>query len=150
LLDPPANLVPVILGGILVAAGAGVAIGMNNAKQAAQKNANATAAKVMSASETAPPGQKMYYVCPPLANSPVSGLPGVCAQYQSDINDVNSDATLGNVALAVGIAALAGTIIYWLAADKGDDKAAAGSTSGPVLVPTVGRSVGGLSVSGSF
>jgi flagellar basal body-associated protein FliL len=149
-LDPPANIVPVILGGILAAAGAGVAIGMNGAKQSAQNNANATAQKVELARMQAPMGDQKFYTCPPAANSPVTGLAQVCSQYQNDINDVNTDATAGNIALAVGVAALAGTIIYWLVGDKGDDTSGSSAAAKPLLVPTVGRSVGGFSVSGTF
>jgi flagellar basal body-associated protein FliL len=138
--DPPANIVPVILGGILTAAGIGVAIGMNGSKQSAQNNANATAQKVLSHNDT----------CPAPQGSNVQGLASICGQYQSDINDVNSDATIGNVALAIGVAALAGTVIYWFAADKGDDKPASSATGEPAIVPIVGRSAGGLSISGSF
>jgi flagellar basal body-associated protein FliL len=140
LLDPPANIVPVILGGILTAAGIGVAIGMNASKQSAQNQANATAQNVLVHQDT----------CPPPPGSNVTGLATVCSQYQKDINDVNSDATIANVALAVGVAAFAGTVIYWLAADKGDEKAASGATGKPVIAPMVGRAEGGLSVSGTF
>jgi len=139
-LDPPSNFVPVVLGGILTAAGIGVAIGMNGSKQSAQNNANATAQKVLSHMDS----------CPPPPNSNIQGLADICNQYQSDINDVNSDATIANVALAVGIAAFAGTVIYWLTADKGDEKDSSSATASPVVIPIIGSTSGGLSVSGSF
>jgi flagellar basal body-associated protein FliL len=139
-LDPPANIVPVILGGILTAAGVGVAIGMTSFKQSAQSQANATAHNV----------QSQHYSCAPPLDPSVLGLAAVCNQYQSDINDVNTDATIGNIALAVGIVAFAGTVIYWLAGDKGDDKAGGSAATTPVIVPMMGPSVGGLSISGGF
>ena len=140
LFDPPSNIVPVVLGGILAAAGIGVAIGINASKNSAQNQANATAQNVLAHKDT----------CPPAQGSTVQGLATVCSQYQSDINDVNTDATIGNIALAVGVAAIAGTVIYWLAADKGDEKAASSATGTPVFVPMFGRSEGGLSASGTF
>jgi hypothetical protein len=65
----------------------------------------------------------------------------------SDNNDVNSDATVGNIALGVGVAATVGVIVYWLVADKSPSGTA---TTKPVLAPLVGPSIGGLSLGGSF
>jgi len=139
-LAPPANMVPVIVGIILTGAGIGVAIAMNNSKQSAQTQANSTAQNVVAHMDT----------CPASPNSTVPGLVAVCNQYQADINDVNSDATIGNLAIGFAAAALAGTLIYWLASDKGDEDSASGATTKPVVVPMFGRAAGGLSISGGF
>jgi hypothetical protein len=146
LFSPPANMVPVVIGGILTVAGVGTAIAMSIFKDSAQNQANNTAQSVESSMLACPPS----LVSPQqLANNPM--LPAVCDQYTNDINDVNTDATIGNIALGVGIAALAGTVIYWLAGDKGDDSGPRSSGSAkPVVVPTVGTNSGGLSVGGRF
>jgi hypothetical protein len=151
LLSPPANLTPVIIGGVLTVAGVGVAVAMSIFKSSAQNQANLTAESVKSTRGLA---------CPPSMSDPAvlamnptfaQNLPGVCDQYTNDINDVNTDATIGNIALGVGIAAFAGTVIYWLAGDKGDDSGPRSSgSSKPVVVPTVGNNSGGLSVGGRF
>jgi hypothetical protein len=62
---------------------------------------------------------------------------------------VNTDATLANVGLGVGIAALVGAGVYWVLATK-----SGGSSSAlvhiPQLTPMIGHSTGGLSLGGSF
>jgi hypothetical protein len=148
LLSPPANLVPVVIGGVLTVAGVGVAIAMSIFKSSAQNQANITAQSVMNNPNmlTCPPANAQQVAMYPM-------LPSVCDQYTNDINDVNTDATIGNIALGVGIAAFAGTVIYWLAGDKGDDSSGGARSSHstrPVVVPTVGNNSGGLSVGGSF
>jgi hypothetical protein len=57
--------------------------------------------------------------CDPVSDPNNGALVNACASYDSDINNVNTDATIGNIALAVSVAALAGTILYYLVADKG-------------------------------
>jgi hypothetical protein len=72
---------------------------------------------------------------------------GACAAYHSDISDVNQDATIGNVALGVGIAAAVGSIASLAIAIVSN------STHAPpraTLVPILGPRVGGLGVGWSF
>jgi hypothetical protein len=109
LLSPPANLVPVVIGGVLAAAGAGLAIAMAIGKSAAMDSQNTTAARIQAAGMG----------CDPVSDPNNGALVNACASYDSDINNVNTDATIGNIALAVSVAALAGTILYYLVADKG-------------------------------
>ena len=62
----------------------------------------------------------------------------------------NTDATVGNIAIGVGVAALAGTVIYWLVADKSDSSSK--KASRPTVVPLVGASTNGgsFSLAGHF
>jgi hypothetical protein len=144
---PPANLVPVVIGGILTVAGAGVAIAMTIFKNSAQNQANATAQSVTNNNLACPPSLVSQGQ---LAANPM--LPTVCDQYTTDINDVNTDATIGNIALGVAIAAFAGTVIYWVVGDKEDDSSthSAHGKPKPFVVPMVSNNGGGLSLSGGF
>jgi hypothetical protein len=136
-LAPPAHLAPVfILGGVALA-GYGLALGMLVVKGQAQDKANQAASAIQSAGGRAgtcvnvQPGSKFYNDCQALI---------------TDDNDVNTDATVGNIALGVGIAATLGGIVYWLVADKNKEQTA----YRPVLAPMVGPRLGGLSLSGAF
>jgi len=141
LLSPPSNGVPVVIGGVLVLTSIGVAIGMSLAKQAAQTTANDTATQIRGVGGTS---------CnPPAPASLVSTISGACDRFVSDNSDVNTDATVGNLAIGVSVVAVAGTVLYWLLADKGDD-ASPTSAALPSLAPIAGPSVGGLSLSGRF
>jgi hypothetical protein len=139
LLAPPANMAPVYVGGVLTLAGLGTAIGMLVAKQSAQDKADATAANIQ---------QNGGKHCDPPEPANLVGLADACNSLASDTNDVNTDATIGNIALGVGLVALAGTVVYWLAADKGSKST--GDATQPIVSPLVGRSVAGLSMSGTF
>ena len=141
LLSPPSNVVPVVIGGVLVLISAGVAVGMSVAKQSAQSKANDTANQIRNVGGTS---------CnPPSPDSLATTISGACARFVSDNNDVNTDATIGNLAIGVGVVAAAATVVYWLLADKGPD-APATSASLPTLTPIVGPSTGGFSLSGHF
>ncbi len=137
----PSNMVPVYVGGILTLAGAGVAVAMLEIKQSALDNAQSTEANIQSHGGSCPPTA---------ANAHVAGLANACATFAGDNNDVNTDATLGNVALGVGIAALAGTVIYWIAADKSEKGDSARGATRVVVAPLVGQGQEGLLLSGEF
>jgi hypothetical protein len=131
LLTPPDNLVPVVIGGVLVAASAGVAIAMAIGKSAASDSQNTTAARIQNAG----------FGCDPVSDPNNGNLVSACASYDSDINNVNMDATIGNIAIGVGAAALAGTIIYWLMADKNGSPSSARTPR--YLLPVVAGTRGG-------
>jgi hypothetical protein len=117
---------------------------MSFSKSSAQNKANSTAANILAN------GGKS---CTPPTPSTLMGLPEACKSFVADNNEVNSDATIGNIAIGVGVAALAGTVLYYIiAAKSGDSKgSSSASTTTPVtLVPTVGRSTGGLSLTATF
>jgi hypothetical protein len=152
LLAPPENLVPVVVGGVLTLGGLAVAITMLVSKGSAQSKADATTTNIQNNHGTR---------CnPPAFDSTVdtnsSQYPALLAELQnsckslvSDYNDVNTDATVGNIAIGVGLAALAGTVLYWLVADKKGD-ADHSAASLPKVVPFVGPSASGLSLFGGF
>jgi hypothetical protein len=133
---PPKNLVPVfLLGGVAVLGygGAGLFLFF---KGQAQSKADEVRARIVNVTG---------YRCPPGPNQP--SLAPLCDAYNTDNGQVNDDATAGNVALGVGVAATVGALVYWLVADKGEDTHA---SARPMLVPVVGSNMGGLSLSGGF
>jgi hypothetical protein len=137
----PANKVPIYIGAGLVVAGAGVAIGMLAAKQSAQDKANSTAASVQGRHGMVC-GATGVCKCPAPAGASAN-LVSVCSQYANDQDQINQDATAANIAIGVGIAALVGTVVYWVVARK---QHAVETT----LVPIVGPKYGGLSISAPF
>ena len=70
-----------------------------------------------------------------------------CSAYATDTSNVNDDATAGNVAIGIGLAATAGAIVYWLVADKGEGGA---TTVRSVVTPVLGPHVGGLAFAATF
>ncbi len=146
----PDNMAPIYVGGVLTLAGAGVAIGMSVAKGQAQNRADSTAALIRSngGRRCSPPTYDPSVIAHP-TGAQQNSLAAACAAFTSDNNDVDTDALMGNIAVGVGAAALLGTVIYWLASSKGDDSRHS-SASTTVLVPVIGRSTGGFSLSGTF
>jgi hypothetical protein len=124
--DPPKNVVPAIIFGSVAVAGYAGALVALVFKQQAQDRANQL-------------DRTALMHC--------SANPDYCSAYTTDLNNVNDDATAGNVALGIGIAATAGAVVYWMVADKAD---AAHASTRPILTPMVGSNVGGLSLSGRF
>jgi hypothetical protein len=84
--------------------------------------------------------------CPPSAALQPS-IGSSCNALSSNNDQINADATVGNVGLAVGVAATAGVIVYWILSDK---KGQENANAAPVLTPIMGPNVGGLSFSGAF
>ena len=155
LLSPPVNMAPVYVGGVITLAGIGVAIGMSVSKDQAQNNADQTAQSILTAGgkscvpPTWVPG-KAPNLNTRMGQTLQQQLVDACSSYMSSNDDVNTDATIGNIALGIGIVAAAGTIVYWLVADKGDAPAHSAAAILPTLTPIVGRSMGGLSWTGQF
>jgi hypothetical protein len=148
LLAPPRNLVPVFLLGAIAVGGAATAIVAGVVfKGQAQDNANQTESAIRMAlgnmdarafcNNTALLQQRTY-----------QGFVQPCADLANDIDDVNVDATIGNIGLGVGIAAAAGGLLYWLFAAKGPSEPT--DAMRPIVAPSIGRSSGGLTVVGQF
>jgi hypothetical protein len=140
-LAPPKNMVPVYIGGgvALVSFGVAIAVGVIS-KGAAQDSANKVAADIRAHN---PPA----HVCgPPVASS---NFAAACSALTSDNNDVNTDATIGNIAIGVGVVAVIGTVIYYFAAPKKDPAETTKATA-PIVTPIIGPRIGGLSVTASF
>jgi hypothetical protein len=141
LLSPPKNIVPaVVLGGVGVV-GFGIAIGFLVSKGTAQGKADDVANQIRS-----------HGGGNGTCANPNAEFKDACSAFVQDNNDVNTDATIGNIGVVAGIVGLAGAAVYWVLAPKKDDAAGPGSGSltRPVVTPLLGRSVGGLEVSGSF
>jgi hypothetical protein len=136
-LAPPKNLLPVfLLGGAAVLAYGTVGLFVIFKGQAESK-ADDLRTRIMAASGTCPPGAGQ-----------MAELGPSCTALASDTDQTNQDATVGNVALGVGVAATLGLIVYWLVADKEEDPARSSAT--PRIAPVVGAGLGGLSLSGAF
>jgi hypothetical protein len=148
---PPSNLVPVVVGGILTGAGAAVAIAMLVGKSAAANAQLSTANQVRAAGDQCDPAAQ-----PPTTQNPTGApnqaLASACASYDSDIANQNTDATVGNIALGVGIAAFVGTVIYWAVADKTSSSEGSTGKKKPALVPLIGATPqgGSFSLAGQF
>jgi hypothetical protein len=68
-----------------------------------------------------------------------------CKTWNDNNSKVNADATVGNIALGVAVAAAAGTLIYGIIYATHSS-----SATKAALVPMVDRSSGGLSIVGRF
>jgi Tfp pilus assembly protein PilF len=138
LLAPPNNIVPALAFAGVAVAGFATAGIFAAIKGSAQSNADSVAAQIVqngggsTACNAPPPGSKF-------ANA--------CNAYTSDLNDVNQDATSANIGIGVGVAGIIGFAVYWVLADKSDSSAL---LNAPVVTPMVGRSTGGLALSGHF
>lgn len=143
LLAPPSNLVPVFLGGGVAVAGFAVAIIVGvAAKSSAQHNADSVEAQI---NAQFPGGKAPSGTC----TNPSARFANACSALKSDIDNVNTDATIGNIGLGVGIAATAFTVGYWLFATKHD--AAEPATGVRVQpAPMLGYREGGMALVGSF
>jgi hypothetical protein len=136
----PQNMLPIYIGGGLVIVSAAVAIGGAVAKQSAQSNANTEAGELAASHST----------CPAPSGSTSAEI-NACTTYANDNHQWNQDSTLANVAIGVGIVALVGTGVYWILAKKeGTATSEPAATMSPKVVPFVGPSFGGLSVSAAF
>jgi flagellar basal body-associated protein FliL len=154
-------LVPVIAGSVVTIGTAVTALAMYFSKQSAQNNANSVGSDIVNyavRTGAVRPDQTGMVSCnPPYPAKIANAISASCAQWVQDNNDVNNDATIGNIALAVSIVAAAGTvavITYWIIADHQDNS---GKTArGPVVMPYFTPSIngapsnGGVTLSGSF
>jgi hypothetical protein len=132
---PPKNLVPVyILAGAAVGLYAGAGL-LAYFRDQAQGKADPLKDQIQAAGGG----------CDPMPSS--ARFVDACNAWQTDVSNVNDDATWANVLLGFGIAATAGAVVYWFIADKHDDTpAAAGVTVTPILRP----GAGGASLSAQF
>jgi len=140
-LAPPRNLVPAVVLGLVAGAGfttAGILFAFRNE---ASRNASQVADAIVAG------GGMISVTCTPQGLAQTPKFEQACKTYATDNDNVNSDATAGNVAIGVGLAATAGFIVYWLLADKGGSRA---SATTPIVAPLVGRSLRGLSMSADF
>jgi Tfp pilus assembly protein PilF len=138
LLSPPATIWPALVLGVATVGGVvGAVVTGVVFKNQAQNQANSTAAQIIGH------GGGSGTCSPPIATN----FQQACSAYTTDNNQVNQDATAGNILAGVAVVGAVGFVAYWLLADKGDSSKAA---SLPVVTPYVGRSGSGMSLSASF
>jgi hypothetical protein len=141
---PPRNVWPVVVLGSVAALGVATALVAGvYYKGNASDNKDRTEAEIRAAAHCPTTGP-----CPVCSNPPAN-FTQACSAYSGDIDNINADATVGNIGIAVAAAGAAGALIYWLAADKGREAAGAGPAA-PVISPAVGLRFTGVSVSGRF
>ena len=140
------SLLPVWIGVGVGAAGFITAIVMGFAKSSAQSNADAVVAAIKANNKGTTSG-----VCSP----PTQRFAAACNTYTQDANNVNTDATIANIGIGVGIAGgalVAYGLIRYFTAPKATDvpPSAAGATASSSLTPVVGPHYSGLAWTGSF
>jgi len=82
-----------------------------------------------------------------ICNNPPSGFKAACQTLQDNANAVNQDATVANVGLVIGIvgvATIAGSVVYYVVAGKSH------KTASTFITPWVAPQTAGLSFGGSF
>jgi hypothetical protein len=143
-----ATYVPTVIGGVVGLAGFGTAIVLAISKGSAQSSATSVANEIMSNGGTqgtcynTPPSSRFYQACNTLA---------------SNNNNVNTDALVANIGVAVGIVGAVGALGWFLLGPRHADEAAPlAPTTAPTappttsLIPFVGPHTGGLGVVSTF
>jgi tetratricopeptide (TPR) repeat protein len=145
ILSPPANMVPVYVGGVIAVVGAGVAIGVGViAKSSAQNSADSVASEIRKNGGT-------QGICSRTDSASVNKFGKACAALADDNSKVDTDATVGNIGLAVGIAGAAFALGWYLFAPKRSDRGDPNAAWKTVTVsPMLGLNNGGLAASGTF
>jgi hypothetical protein len=143
--SPPNSMAPFWIGlGVGVAGGA-TAIVFAIFKAQANSNAQSVANQIVNAAGDA--GIEMTRgLC---LNPPSQKFQEACQTLQSDNNLVDTNATVANVGLGVGIAGVAFSLGWYLFAPKRNATPAATDSSG-AFVPIVGPRWNGLGYAGSF
>jgi hypothetical protein len=120
---------------------------MGAEKTSAQNSANAVAASIVANGG----GAGTCYVGP---NSPTAYYANACSALNTDDNNVNSDATIANIGIAVGLVGTAGLIISTIFAvssyGHSDSKAQSAAAPPVTVVPLLGKGLGGMSLGGTF
>lgn len=146
----PSNTGLLVAGGIVTAvavASLGTALGMLLAKNAAQNHANTTGQQIRtfsSANGVNPNNCQGSIMASPAVASQIESA---CGIWNSDNRTVDTDATIGNITLGLGLAGAAGATILWVIAANHSHGSATGEMT---VAPIVDRSTAGLSVGGSF
>jgi hypothetical protein len=143
----------VVATGIVTIAGFTVAAVMGSEKSSAQNSANTLAATIVANGG----GQGTCYSSPSGVTpviTPSSKFAGACNDLASDNNNVNADATIANIGIAVGVIGAVGLVTSTIiaATSYGGHSSARAKASPPsvVVAPLISRDVGGLTFSGSF
>jgi hypothetical protein len=139
---PPENFAPIyVAGGVaVVGLATSVLFGVVFRNQA-QSAAEDVAGQIRSHAAT--DGRNSSGICA----SPPANYVSACKTLADNNSAADTDALVGNIALAVSVAALAGGTVYYFAATKKGARTAAGF---PWLTPTVSSHGGGVTLSGRF
>ena len=146
ILSPPANMVPVYIGGAVGLIGFGVGIGVGViAKSSAQNSADSVAAEIRKNGGT-------QGVCSSTVPATVNKFGKACSALSDDNNKVDTDAAVGNIGIAVGAVGLVFALGWYLFAPKksSDAPPATGTWKTPTVTPILGTYQNGLAVSGTF
>jgi hypothetical protein len=141
---PPATMTPVWIGAGVAVVGGAVAVSMLIAKNSAQSNADSIEREIRSKGGGAG-------TCTSNDPATVNKFGRACAALQDNRNKVDTDATVGNIALVVAILGGA-TALGWLlfAPRKKDEAPEAGKLVSPPVQPVIAPGYSGLSFSGTF
>jgi hypothetical protein len=137
-------VVPIVVASVVTVGGAILAGVMAASKSNAQGKANDIAGQIRGHGGTS---------CNPPTPSSLTNIAEACNQFVADNNDVNTDATVGNIAVGVavvGAVAVVGLVVWDILSPPHHDNASASRTSTPKMTPMIGRDLGGLTLSGSF
>jgi hypothetical protein len=140
LFAPPANRIPSFIGAGVAVLGFGTAITFAIFKGVAQSNADDVENQIRQRGGGA--GS-----CDPA--QPVARFANACRQLQDNRDTVDTNATIANIGLGVGIAGAAFAAGWWLFSPKASPAAPAYGARTNVS-PWIGHGVGGMSVQGSF
>jgi Tfp pilus assembly protein PilF len=148
------SFVPMIVTGALALVAGGVAVGFGIiAKNQAQTNADSVGHQIANYEALQgvhPAGCDTATLMRLSGDASNTGTPrgltsSACKTWNDNNSKVNADATVGNIALGVAVAAAAGTLIYGIIYATHSS-----SATKAALVPMVDRSSGGLSIVGRF
>lgn len=149
LLSPPKQMLPVYLGAGAAALGITTAIVFAIFKSDAQSSAEQVEADIRNNGGTSG-------TCSSTDAATVRKFGAACDALRSNLDKVDTNATMANIGVGVAIVGAATAVGWYLFAPKrdGDTKSAAGrrpkEPSGPELMPLVGRGTMGLQIGGSF
>jgi hypothetical protein len=150
LFAPPKTMVPVFIGGGVAVAGfLGLALPFAIAKGSAQDSATSVASQIRTAaaqrgiSTTNPP------LCSRTDAQTVQTFGKACQTLSDDNDKVNTDATIANIGIGVGIAGLVFAAGWYLFAPKKDSGEAPPAATRIVVSPMIGGARG-LAISGDF
>lgn len=146
LFAPPKTMIPVYVGGAMVALGVIDAVVFAIFKADAQSKADSVANEIRTHKNPSPPSN----VCgPPVKNG---AFAGACAALQDNNNKVDQDALFANIGIGVAVAGAVLGVGWYLLAPKKEDAAPPLSAwkSVPKIAPMLGTSTRGLSLTGEF
>lgn len=150
---PPETMTPVWIGIGVAVVGAGVAIGFALAKSSAQENADAIAAEIRAKNNNSSKSQITGQpICSSSAKVDQDKFGRACAALKDNIDKVDADATVANIAVVVAALGAATALGWFLFAPRKKEEAgpAQGTWKNPKVTPVYAPGYGGLSLGGTF